>query len=117
MLIRVVASRKSKHGDHRYNKGTSEITVNNSGNCWQFLITLLHEIAHAQVTHRIAGRVSPHGPEWKNAFSNLLLKELDLFPPVLMSAVQKYSFNPLYSSGAHVGLASALRQFDTANLR
>ena len=116
ILVKVVRARRTKHGDHRLD-GFSRISVNASGNCWQFIITLLHEVAHAQVTHSGIRRAAPHGSEWKKAFRDLLLGHLALFPPELAPAVAAYARNPLFSSGCHTGLAAALRRYDTMDLR
>ena len=116
MLVRVVRARRTKHGDHRLD-GHSRITVNASGNCWQFIITLLHEAAHALVVHFGPRRAAAHGREWKQAFRGLLLNHLHLFPPDLAPAVAGYARNPLFSSGSHAGLAAALRAYDTMDLR
>ncbi len=119
ILVRVVRRRKSKHGDHRVtvSRGYSVITVNASGNPWQFVLTLLHEIAHAHVAHQCAHRAAPHGREWKHAFRQLLRDHLHLFPSDLTDAVSDYSRDPLYSSDSHTALAAALRRHDTLDLR
>jgi len=119
ILVHVVRRRKTKHGDHRVctKRGISIITVNASGNPWQFTITLLHEIAHAHVAQQFTRRVSPHGVEWKNAFRKLLIAHLHLMPDDLARPVADYARNPLYCTGSHVGLATALLKHDTLDLR
>ena len=71
-----VRPRRSKHGDHcpAEHGRSSRITVNVCGNEYQFLLTLLHELAHALVLRRYGPRAQPHGKAWKNAFSVLLLR-------------------------------------------
>jgi len=117
MLVHVVRKRKTKHGDHRVKNSHSVITVNDSGNCWQFVITLLHEIAHAHVAHGVPHKVSPHGREWKSAFRMLLISHVQYFPQELVPAVINYARNPLFSSGSHSGLANALSRYETADRR
>jgi SprT protein len=119
ILVRVVRRRKTRHGDHRVivSRGVSVITVNASGNQWQFTVTLLHEVAHAQVARQSAKKTSPHGVEWKHAFRQLLCSHLHLFPEDLAPCVSDYSRNPLYTTDAHTGLAAALRKHDTMDLR
>lgn len=114
MLIRVVKARKTKRGDHRLgeSKSHSVITIDASGNAWQFAVTLLHEIAHAQVTHGVDGRVLPHGREWKAAFRGLLLAHVAHFPAELREPLLEYARNPLYSTNSHPRLAVALRRYD-----
>jgi SprT protein len=119
ILVHVVRRRKSKHGDHVVTKssGFSIITVNASGNCFRFAITLLHEIAHAHVSHRYPTRMPPHGQEWKSAFRNLLLERAELFPDDLRNLILKYAEDPLYSTDSDSSLSQALRKYDTLDLR
>lgn len=119
ILVRVVRSRKSKHGDHLFKKRErmSAITVNASGNSYRFAITLLHEIAHACVSHRYPGRMKPHGREWKAAFRKLLLERLELFPRDLRTPVIQYAQKPLYTTDADSVLSQGLRKYDTLDLR
>jgi hypothetical protein len=120
-LVRVVKVRKSKHGDHRSSscERYSIVTVNSSGNAYQFLITLLHELAHAKTITAHGRTVSPHGSEWKHAFSDLLLNFLarELFPEALAPHVRSHAANPLYSSSSDRGLQFALRAYDTLDRR
>jgi hypothetical protein len=119
VLVRISHHRKSKHGDHRLapGKGYSIISVNDGGNSWQFVITLLHELAHAEVAHACGPKAAPHGREWKSAFRRLLVAHLDLFPDELQAAVADYAQHPLYSTSSHPQLASALRRYDTTDHR
>ena len=62
--IKIVNQRQTKHGDfRRLSSGQYQITINNNLNPHQFLLTLIHEIAH-HVTFQKYGRVKPHGKEW-----------------------------------------------------
>ena len=119
ILVQVVRSRKTKHGDHQVTRARefSIITINASGNPWQFVLTLLHEIAHAKVAHHVRHRAAPHGQEWKQAFRLLLHAHIRLFPPDLADPVMDYARNPLYSADSHRALAAALRKHDTLDLR
>lgn len=119
ILVQVVRRRKTKHGDHQVtgSREFSIITVNASGNPWQFVLTLLHEIAHAEVAHQSRHRIAPHGKEWKLAFRELLHSHRHLFPPDLAGPVMDYARNPLYSADSHGALAAALRRHDTLDLR
>jgi hypothetical protein len=119
ILVRVSRQRKSKHGDHRLarSRDYSLVSVNAGGNPWRFLLTLLHEIAHAHVAARSTRRVAPHGREWKRTFNELLESHLHLFPPDLRCEIASYAENPLYSSDAHAPVGLALRRYDTLDLR
>jgi SprT protein len=119
MVVRVVRHRETKHGDHTLvrDHGYSVITVSENGNRYLFAITLLHEIAHAQVTQRGRRRTAPHGAEWKAAFRMLLLEALPLFPEDLRWHIETHARAPLYSSDSDPTLALALRRYDTGDLR
>ena len=67
--LKIVNQRQTKHGDFRkLPNGRFQITVNNNLNPYQFLLTLVHEIAH-HVTHQKFGIVQAHGKEWKTVFN------------------------------------------------
>lgn len=119
ILVKVVKRRRSKHGDHTVarRRGYSIITVNHSGNRYWFLITLLHELAHAFVTHNNHVRVLPHGREWKVTFGALLADNLSLFPQDLQRRIASYATKPLYSTDSDPDLALALRRYDTLDNR
>ena len=71
--LKIVNQRITKHGDFRKTKeGKYQITINNNLNQYQFLLTLIHEVAHL-VTHLRFKRVQPHGIEWKMTFQHLML--------------------------------------------
>ncbi len=78
--FKVVAPRKTKLGDCRYPRKKSDsivITVNQDLPPLQFLVTGLHELAHAQTFRKYGNKVRPHGLEWKNTFSQILLELCD----------------------------------------
>lgn len=120
-IIRTVRARRTKHGDHRVRGpgALGEITVNVSGNRYQFLITLIHEIAHAAVHHSWGVRAAAHGREWRQTFGNFLKRalEADLFPPDLAPMIERQSRRPDASSSRDTALQLALRQHDTADHR
>ena len=94
----IVNQRQTKHGDFRkLPDGRFQITVNNNLNKYQFLLTLVHEIAH-HVTHQKFGRVRPHGKEWKMVFQHLML-------PFLAT----YLKNPKASTDSDVNLSLVLK--------
>lgn len=107
-------ARKTKHGDFRpLPNGQTQITINNSINKYQFLITLIHEIAHL-VTYKKEKNVKPHGIEWKMNFQHLMLPFLktSIFPKNLLSVLANHMRNPKASSGTDIHLAFALKQYD-----
>jgi hypothetical protein len=107
----IVNQRQTKHGDFRQlPNGRFQITVNNNLNKHQFLLTLVHEIAH-HVTHQKFGRVQPHGTEWKTVFQHLMLPFLDpdIYPKEILPYLARYLKNPKASTDADVNLALALK--------
>ncbi|WP_159950594.1 SprT-like domain-containing protein [Polaribacter septentrionalilitoris] len=109
--LKIVNQRQTKHGDFRkLPNGRFQITVNNNLNPFQFLLTLVHEIAH-HVTHQKFGRVQPHGKEWKAVFQHLMLPFLrpEIYPNEILPHLAKYLKNPKASTDADVNLSLALR--------
>jgi len=89
--------RLTKTGDYMppAGRGYHRISVNSDLNKFSFLITLLHEIAHALIWIEYRGRVKPHGKEWKYEFSRLLEQTiaLEVFPGDIVSVINKYLVN------------------------
>ena len=109
--LKIVGQRQTKHGDFRtFADGRTQITVNNNLNKHQFLLTLIHEIAH-HVTHKKFGRVQPHGKEWKMVFQHLMLPFLqpDIYPKHILPYLANYLKNPKASTDTDVNLSLALR--------
>ena len=109
--LKIVSQRQTKHGDFRtFPNGQTQITVNNNLNEHQFLLTLIHEIAH-HVTHKRFGRVQPHGKHWKTVFQHLMLPFLqpDIYPKKILPYLANYLKNPKASTDTDVNLSLALR--------
>ena len=109
--LKIVNQRQTKHGDFRtLPNGRFQITVNNNLNKYQFLLTLVHEIAH-HVTHQKFGRVQPHGKEWKTVFQHLILPFLrpEIYPMEMLPLLANYFKNPKASTDADAKLSLALR--------
>ncbi len=112
--LKIVNKRQTKHGDFRtFPNGRTQITVNNSLNKHQFLLTLIHEIAH-HVTHIKFGKVQPHGQEWKTIFQHLMLPFLtpEIYPKEILPYLANYLKNPKASTDTDVKLSLALRGFE-----
>lgn len=114
IAIKIVNNRTSKHGDFKKTKnGSFQITINNNLNSYQFLVTLIHEIAHF-VTFKKQPFVKPHGKEWKLNFQHLILPFLkpSIFPLELLPYLANYFKNPKASTSSDVKLTYALKQYD-----
>lgn len=110
--IRVVSSRKSKSGDFRPNRGQMQIiTVNADLSKPQFLITLLHELAHYIDFKKRNHIRRPHGVEWKRIFKTIMepLQTTAVFEPEVLIELNDYMKNPRASTTGHVGLYRALQ--------
>ena len=116
-----VKVRVTKWGDYRRRcvGDIHKITVNKSGNPYQFLITLIHELAHARAHRDYGLTIKPHGREWRVTFSAFLHRSLaaDCFPNDLVLAVRHQAFYPQISSSRAHMLQQALRPYDTLDLR
>lgn len=111
--LKIVAERSSKYGDFKKIKNGFQITVNHNLNPYQFLLTLIHEIAHL-VTYKKHKRVKPHGIEWKQNFQHLMLPFLhpNIFPSTLLPHLANYLKNPKASSNSDTKLTYAIKQYD-----
>lgn len=111
--LKIVNKRETKHGDFRLTKDRKyQITVNNNLNSYQFLLTLIHEIAHL-VTHLNYKKVQPHGREWKQNFQHLMLPFLNpvIYPKELLPHLANYLKNPKASTDSDVQLALAMKKY------
>ena len=116
--IKIVNNRATKHGDFkRLLNGSFQITLNKGLNEYQFLITLIHEIAHFEAYKAYGKFIKPHGLEWKRTFQHLMLPFLnpEIFPNNILPLLAKHFINPKASSDTDVQLALALKQFDEPN--
>lgn len=112
--IKIVNNRATKHGDFKRKiNGDFQITLNNNLNQYQFLFTLIHELAH-WVTFKKHKRVKPHGKEWKQNFQHLMLPFLhpSIYPPHLLPYLANYLKNPKASTGADVNLTREMNSYN-----
>ncbi|MCO5255807.1 MAG: SprT-like domain-containing protein [Lentimicrobium sp.] len=116
VMLWITRTRRSKLGDFRSGSPSRPpvISVNHSLNPYSFLITLLHEMAHAEVFLKYKRHVQPHGVQWKDAYRRLSLPFLahGILPDDIRGAFGNYLINPAASSTSDVNLAAVLRRYD-----
>ncbi|NRR91607.1 SprT-like domain-containing protein [Winogradskyella undariae] len=118
LIVKVKKERKTRHGDYRgLPNGKHQITINSNLNCYRFLITLIHEIAHFEAYKTYGRLIKPHGKEWKHTFQHLMLPFLrpEVFPLELLPLLANHFKNPKASSDTDTQLALALKQFNEDN--
>jgi len=117
--FKITSSRKTKLGDFRYRKDQKfqTITLNSDLNQYQFLLTLIHEIAHLHAFKKFGFSINPHGREWKSTFQQMMfpfLKE-DFFPLDILIPLKKHMRNPKASSAADLFLMKEMSKYDFNN--
>jgi hypothetical protein len=114
--LKLSKSRQTKVGDFtsRRSKSHPRITLNNDLNPFLFLTTYIHEVAHLHVFLRYGNRVDPHGEEWKQSFTDLLIPLLweNIFPEQILHELRRHMVSPKASSFADTKLTEAFRIFD-----
>lgn len=81
--LKVVNPRKTKFGDYRRAvsaNSTHRITINNNLPPHQFLITLVHELAHMHAFQMHGYGIAPHGKEWKSTYVSMLKPFVEKIP-------------------------------------
>lgn len=118
VMLKISRDRHTKLGDFKspHNGKPPSISVNFNLNKYSFLVTLLHEMAHATVFNNYKKRVAPHGAEWKCAFRELALPFLhsEVFPDEISAVFLNYLRNPAASSTSYLPLANTLRNYDVS---
>jgi len=114
--LTITRNRKTKLGDYRapVDGKPHRISVNHDLNSYSFLITLVHEIAHARVWEKYKRRANPHGKEWKMVYKELMDNFLneDIFPPEILQALDHYFQNTFASSSTDLQLTRMLKKYD-----
>jgi SprT protein len=136
--LRISRNRTSKLGDYRPSRHNipARISVNNNLNPYDFLITLVHEMAHHEVWKQYlasqpAGMLSfmhrprrqtrpkPHGNEWQQNFRELIdpLMNTAVFPADVLYMLENYFRNLKLSAKFGQDLARILKRYDQADGR
>lgn len=98
--------------------GKHVIRINNNMNKYAFLITLIHEMAHASIWNKYGRKVTPHGIEWKNEFQKMMLPFLNpnFFPEKILKPLSLHMINPKSSTIRDVELSKILNNFDNEDI-
>ena len=114
--LTVTRARKSVLGDYRHPflGANHKISVNGNLNKFEFLITLLHELAHLLCYESFKNRVEAHGAEWKGIYSQLLAQfiQLGVFPEDIQKALRKTLLNPAATANGETALLLVLRNYN-----
>ncbi len=114
--LTITRKRKSVLGDYRHAFAgkNHRITVNGDLNPYEFLITLLHELAHLLTFEQYHNRVESHGREWKTCYAKLLLHfiQLGVFPEDIEQALHTSVMNPAATANGETELMLVLRKYN-----
>ncbi len=114
--LTVSKKRQSILGDYRHSGigKNHRISINGNLNKYEFLITLLHEIAHLLTFEQYANRVEGHGKEWKNNYSSLLIDfvQKNIFPTDIAAVLLKTINNPAATANGETELLKVLRNYN-----
>lgn len=112
--LKITKSRSSKLGDYRAPISTKfhQISINEDLGKYQFLIVLLHEIAHLVVWQDYNRKALPHGKEWKSEFKKLILPFLNLsiFPQEVLDSLIVFVKSSFSSTNAELNLTRILKK-------
>lgn len=114
--LKIVPVRRTKFGDFRpkHHQKPARITINNDLNKYHFLITLVHEIAHAAVWEKHSRKARPHGLEWQEMYKSKMsvIMELEIFPQELIPTLHSHMQNVKASTCSDAKLYRSLKEFD-----
>ena len=109
--------RATKLGDFRPpRKGArAKITLNSNLGKYQFLTTLVHEIAHLKVWSAYGRKAAPHGVEWKTMFGQMLREMVEncSLPPEYSAAILNHAARPKSAVGGDPQLQKVVLQLDS----
>tara|TARA_B100001250_G_C19597902_1_gene699277 strand:+ start:202 stop:789 length:588 start_codon:yes stop_codon:yes gene_type:complete len=116
--VKISRPRKTKLGDFKVRGDQMSITVNNNLNKYSFLITLIHELAHAFVFKKHQDTVKPHAKSWQLTFRSLMLNFLtpDYFPEDVLKALSHHMISPKASTFTDLKLVEVLKKYDEVKL-
>ena len=117
IYLTLTHERKSVHGDYRTptrDQPAHRISVNATLNPYNFLITLLHELAHLTTFVHFGSKAQPHGREWKTQFRHALIPFMGkrIFPADVERALYAYLHDPAASTCTDSRLYKALHRYN-----
>ena len=114
--VQVIISkpRKTKLGDFKVVNKRMVVSINNNLNKYSFLITIIHELAHAFVFKKYGNSVKPHGRNWKGIYKSMMLNFLTptFFPEDILKVLSTHIILPKASTFSDVELVKALKKYD-----
>lgn len=119
--LTLTKARKSILGNYYfdYQKKIHKISVNGNLNPYQFLVTLIHELAHLFVFVQYQNTVMAHGKEWKQTFASMLqvFIQHNIFPAIIEQALKIHLQNVKSSQCKDPELYKVLKSFDEKPLQ
>ena len=114
--VQVIISkpRKTKLGDFKVVNRRMVISINNNLNKYSFLITIIHELAHAFVFKKYGNSVKPHGRNWKGIYKSMMLNFLTptFFPEDILKVLSTHIILPKASTFSDFELVKVLKKYD-----
>ncbi|MAW21220.1 MAG: sprT domain-containing protein [Flavobacteriales bacterium] len=112
--VRISKPRRSKLGDFKVVKNRMVVTINNNLNTYSFLITIVHELAHAFVFREYGNSVPPHGNNWKAIYKSMMLNFLSptFFPKDILKVLSGHMVLPKASTYSDIELVKVLKKYD-----
>lgn len=116
LQLRITRPRRTKLGDFRSEsrQGPHRISVNGDLHPYNFLITLVHELAHLYNWVEHGRKAKAHGAEWKQHYRNLLLPFLEegCFPAELTQLLEQHLAKAPAASCSDPELMKALHRYE-----
>lgn len=117
VFLKITKERRSKNGDYRAPSRKypmHRISVNSNLNPYNFLITLLHEIAHMMTFIKFGSRVTAHGREWQSNFRIVFsdFRNQGIFPAELESKIAQHLNNVKATTCSDSELQRTLKAYD-----
>ena len=98
--------------------GSHLVRINNNLNKYEFLITLIHEMAHASTWKKYRRKVKPHGSEWKEEFRKMILPFINpsFFPNDILMKLSAHLLNPSATTVRDIELTKVLKKYDNKDV-